>query len=192
MLNRVVRLVSKRLFYHKSNLILGSLSVTIAADTDTGALPDDFWGLLDKPYISTKNYPLTPLPNQQTGLVFTDDSTPIYYKIIGNTINLYPGTSSEIIINGDYWTRPTQITKPTDTIPFDEQFDDVIEESLIHSFITGGTTGDVNTVALMRNFINEQIDSIVPYIENSAPKRIPDSMGLDAQIDGADWEDYYV
>jgi len=186
-LNRAVRLVSKRLFYHKSNLVLGSLSVSITADTSTGTLPTDFWGLLDKPYISTKTYPLQALPNQRTGLLLTENSEPTYYKIVGSTLNLYPGSSSAITINGDYWTKPTQITKPTDTIPFDEQFDDVIEESLIHSFITGGTTGDANTVSLMRNFINTQVDEIVPYIENSAPKRVPDSMGLDYQLDG----DYY-
>lgn len=191
-LNRAVRLVSKRLFYNKSNIVLGALSVTIAADESTGTLPSNFWGLLNKPYESTKTYTLRPIPNQQMELFYTTSSVPRYYKIIGTTIEVFPGTSSEIIINGDYWKRPDKITKPTDTIPFNEQFDDVIEESLLHVFVTGGTTGDTNNVALMRNFINEQVDSIVPYIEKKSPKRIPDNLGLDAQIDGSDWENYYV
>ena len=186
-INRAIRLVSKRLFYNKSNLVLGSLSVSILADASTGTLPDDFWGLLDKPYENGETYLLEPVPNQLTELQYTDDSKPKYYKIIDTTLEIFPGTSSNTTINGDYWKKPTAITKPTDTIPFSELFDDVIEEYVIHSFITGSTTGQPQDISLMSNFVNQQVDSIAPYIANTAPKRIQDSFHLDALVDGSDW-----
>ena len=175
-LNRAVRLISKRLFYHKSTLVMGALSESVAADANSLSLPSTFWALMSKPYISGKTYPLEPVPDMEAKLNYTDDSTPIYYEIQGQTMYLYPGTSSIITIKGDYWTRPTKITSPMDTMPYSELFDDAIEEALLHTYVTGNSTGEIGG---LQNFINKAVDEVVPYLEMKSPTRVVDNLHLD-------------
>ena len=191
-LNRAVRLVNKRLFYHKSSWVRGALSIYVApyltdqhgsiitdvdgnyieilASASSGILPSDYWGMMEKPYISTKTYPLEPVPDQTTKLEYTDASTPIYYEITGDAIDLYPGSARAITINGQYWTRPARLTKPTDTMPYQELLDDVIQEVLLRE-IKGDDIGAV------QGFVYKAVDEIIPYVDKSGPKRIPDNAG---------------
>jgi len=185
-LNRAVRMISKRLFFHKASMIQGALSVSISADSSTGSLPSDFWGLISQPYRSTDTYTLMPVPGKEMELKYNNNSTPVYYKILGTTLHLYPGSSSAITINGDYWQKPTKLTKNSDTMPFNELFDDAIEEGLIHIYVTGDSSGNPNDISLMQNFINKAVDEVAPYIDKQAPKRVQDSMGLD-YMTNEDW-----
>lgn len=187
-LNRAIVLVSKRLKFHDSSLIRGALSVTVSADTSTGSMPSDYWGLLDKPYVSGKTEFLYPLPNDRTKLLHTTDSVPRWYEMVGTTINLIPGTTSEITILGPYWVKPTKITKPTDTMPYNEQFDDVIQEALLNIYITGGVDG--NSIGTMKSLINDSIDLIMPGLEQKIPQRTPDAQNLNSYMDG-DYGGYY-
>ena len=186
-LNRAVRMVNKRLFYHKSSMIQGSLAVTIAAAGNSGDLPTDFWGLMERPYITGETWTLEPVPDQETKLRYTDDSIPIYYDVKGWTLYLYPGSTSGCTIGGDYWQRPTAVTSPTDTMPYHELFDDAISEVLIKVYQTGAASGDTSEISLMENFINGAVDQIVPYIEKKAPKRFSDFNSLDFMSN----EDYW-
>ena len=174
-LNRAIRLVSKRLKYHGSSSVKGALSVSITAGASSGTLPTDFWGLLGEPYISGETYALKPLPDLRTKLIYSTASTPIYYEIYGSTINLIPGSSGAATVLGDYWQRPTKITKPTDTIPYLELWDDVIQEALIHIYSTGGSSVDANYISMMENFIYKSIDEVIPGLERKAPTRIEDA-----------------
>ena len=185
-LNRAVRMISKRLFFHKASMIQGVLSVSISADASSGSLPDDFWGLISRPYRSTDTYTLMPVPDKEIELKYNNNSTPIYYKVSGTTLHLYPGSSGAITINGDYWKRPTKLTKTEDTMPFNELFDDAIEEALIHIYVTGDSTGNPNDISLMQNFINKAVDEVAPYIDKQAPQRVPDNVGLD-YMTNEDW-----
>lgn len=178
-LNSAVRLIAKRLRFHNLSMMSGALSVTVTADSASASLPSDFWGLISRPYISGKTYTLKPIPSKETELDYTSYSVPIYYKTMGQTIYLYPGSSSEITINGDYWQRPTKLTKPSDTMPYFEQFDDAISESLIHYYQTGKTSGDPNASMLLSNFLNAAVDEIAPLIEKIEPMRVVDNVSFD-------------
>lgn len=182
-LNRTVRMVSKRLFFHKSSLVKGALSVTITADSASASLPSDFWGLMEAPYISTDVRPLEPVPDRETKLTYSSNTTPMFYEIMGTTLYLYPGSSSEITIKGAYWSRPTAITKPSDTMPYNELFDDAIQEALLHIYSSGDSTGNPGEIGMLQNFINKSVDEIVPYIEMSAPKRLPSNLDYDAMAE---------
>jgi hypothetical protein len=183
-LNRAVSMVNKRLKYHDSSMIKGALSVTITADSASGSMPSDYWGLLGKPYISGETYFLEPIPNQETKLNFTDNTTPRWYEIIGTTIYLYPGTSTEATLIGPYWQKSTALTKSTDTMTFSELFDDAIQESLIHTYITGESTGNPVDISMIRNFINTAVDEIVPGIEQKIPTRITEAVNYDSMMWG--------
>jgi len=182
-LNRAIRLINKRLFYHQSSMIQGALSVTIAAGASTGSLPSDFWGLLENPYENGETYALKPLPNQETGLVYNTDSTPYYFKITGTTINLYPGSTAGTTINGAYWAKPTALTKMSDTLPFNELFDDAIEEVLIQIY----TVEKPVDLGVIREFLYAEVDAVVPYIDRIAPTRIPDNLHFNSLTESGGW-----
>lgn len=175
-LNRAVRLVSKRLFYHKSSLVMGALSESVSSGANSFSLPSDFWGMISAPYVSGKTYALQPVPDMDTKLNYTDDSEPLYYEIKGQTMYLYPGTASDITMMGDYWSRPTKLTSPMDTMPYNELFDDAIEEALIHTYITGNSTGEIGG---LQSFINKSVDEVVPYLDRKATVRVTDNLHLD-------------
>jgi hypothetical protein len=175
-LNRAVVMIAKRLFYHDVSMIRGSLSVSVAADSSSGSLPADFWGLTYKPYISGKQRFLEPVPDPRYKLRYTANATPIYFEIAGTTINLYPGTTSDITILGGYWAKPTKLTSPLDTMPFHEMFDDAIQEAIIHTLTTGNSTG--GEIVALQNFIMKAVDEIAPYLDKPARFRVEDGMGL--------------
>jgi hypothetical protein len=183
-LNRAVRLVSKRLFYHKSTLIQGALSETITAGSSSVALPSDFWGLLGWPYLNGEVQRLYPVPDMETKLTYTSTGTPIYYEIKGQTMYFYPGSTAAATLNGDYWQRETKLTKPTDTMPWNELFDDAISEALLQVYTTGQTAG--NEITIMGALINKAVDEIVPYMDRATPQRVDDTAGLDYLAEG-DW-----
>ena len=166
-------MVAKRLKYHDSSWVKGSLAVTIAAADDSGTLPSDFWGLIGQPNISGKTYTLKPLPTRTTKLIYTSDSIPIWYEVIGATLNVIPGSTDGCTINGYYWAKPTKITAPDDTMPYQELFDDTIQEALLYAH-AGGMT-DANYIGIMENFINKSIDEIIPGLEQVKPTKIPNA-----------------
>jgi hypothetical protein len=186
-INRAVRLVAKRLFYHKSAMIQGSLAVDVDAGDSTGVLPDDYWGLMSTPFILGRLDWLRPVPDLATKLSYTHSGTPLYYEVQGLvTLKLWPGTSSDIVVAGDYFQRPAGISKPGDTIPYNEMFDDAIAEALLHVYGRSNPTqqqegeSPVNDIGSMAAFIYKSVDEIVPYLERRAPTRFEDDLGLDA------------
>lgn len=118
-------------------------SVTITSIADFGYMPDDFWGFTnEKPYIDGYTWTLDPLPNQQAALVYTSAGVPKFYKLKNNRLYVYPGTSSNITIKGDYWQKPAMVTAMNDYVPWNEQFDDAIMEYLSKVLIAGIAASD--------------------------------------------------
>lgn len=130
--NRAIWLVAKRLFYHKSGLVRGDLSISITANSKTGTLPSDFAGLMGSPNLSSKLWKLTPLPDEDTRIYYADVySTPRHYEILSTTILLIPGSGSAETVVGPYFKKPTTLTDTTDTIPWNGVLDDLIGEYLV-------------------------------------------------------------
>uniref|UniRef100_A0A6M3JZ52 Uncharacterized protein n=1 Tax=viral metagenome TaxID=1070528 RepID=A0A6M3JZ52_9ZZZZ len=174
-INTAIRYVAKRLFWHKSDLITGALSVSVAAAASTGTLPSDFWGLRGYPYMNGKTWHLNPLPDLITKLQYTSSGEPRYYQIKGQTIYLTPATGSAITINGDYWQRTTAITKLTDTMPWFEMFDDVIQEFLIQWYAVGSKDAPQN-IAALQGYVWEAVDMIVPFRDKTAAPEITEAV----------------
>ena len=94
-INNAIRLIADHLFTRRSNMIQSTLSVKFAPDTASASLPSDFWGLVDWPYQYGKDYPLKPLPNQETELLNASIYTiPEWYKIRNTTLYLSPPPSN--------------------------------------------------------------------------------------------------
>jgi hypothetical protein len=131
--------------------------VTITSMARCAALPDDFWGLCDKPNINGKLWLLEPLPGRLTELQYISAGEPKYFKIKGTDIYFYPPTSSNITIVGDYWKKNAVITQMEDFIPFSQLLDDAIQEYLVMAL--GG--GAAMTSEQLNNFLNEAVDLVV-------------------------------
>jgi hypothetical protein len=147
-------------------------TVTLTSRADFGYLPSDFWGLgNERPYIDGETWELDPLPSQEVELAYTSAAQPQYFKIRNDKIYVIPATSSDITLKGDYFQRPTKLTASTDTMPFNELFDEVIAEVMVR-YYGGGLQGEAGLMA-MRLFIQEQVDTLVSGRDFRAPKQMP-------------------
>lgn len=144
--------------------------VTITSEDDYCDLPTDFWGLIGKPWDEDKTYPLDPLPSQETRLQYPSAGSPLYYEIVGRKIYVTPATASDITIKGDYYKKPTSITGTSDTLPYDELFDDAIAELVV--FLYKHSDVQVSQQAL-ESFMQQNVDRIAARYGKIAPKQVP-------------------
>jgi len=173
-LNQSIRSVAKRLYLLKSKILQNDLSVSITTGDDYGDLPSGFWGLVDFPYLSGENWRLKPLPNLTIKLSYTGDGIPVYYQIKGTKIYITPSTASDYTIVGDYFAKPTEITAVGDTLPFDELFDDIIDE-FMRVYFAKPPSGTV----LMRLYLMNEIDLVAGMRDKKAPYHMNVNTGID-------------
>lgn len=151
-------------------------SITITSVADFGYMPDDFWGFIgEDPYMDGYMRTMLPLPNQQTALANTSAGTPSYYKLKNNRLYVYPGTSSDITIKGDYWKKPQALSAMNDYVPWNEQFDDVISEYLSKVLIAGVAASD----EALHVFLNESVALITSKRSRRAPSLMPAGINYD-------------
>lgn len=166
-LNEAIRAIAKRLYFLKSNILHGELSIAIVATDTYGDLPSDFWGLVSYPYFSGYTWRLKPLPGLDVKISFTGDGIPLYYEVKGLKIYLTPSSGGSYTILGDYFAKPTKITATGDTMPFDELFDDVVA-SYMGAFFAGAGKGAGGTI-LNPSYLHQEIDLIATKREKKAP-----------------------
>jgi hypothetical protein len=145
------------------SVVAASGSFKITSDNSYGVLPSDFWGLKDKPYVSGMKYPLVPLPSVDVALRYTT-GVPIYYKVRGDKIYVTPYTGSDYSIIADYYKRPTQLTAVTDTVPFNELFDDLIAEYIVKFF-----SPTAAEVGLLDEALRYGVDLVAAKYEKKGP-----------------------
>lgn len=146
-------------------------SWTLTSRDDFGYLPSDFWGLVGraKPYIDGKTWPLQPLPTQDEKLVWgTSAGNPIYYEIIGDRFCVIPATASDITVKGIYFKKPATITRLSDTMPYYELFDDILQEYLIEIMTSGTAMGATIQDQLMLN-----VDLLISKREQKGSNPMP-------------------
>ncbi len=143
-------------------------AVTITSGADLALLPVNFWGMTERPQIVGQRFPLSPIPNQATKLHYAGRTGPVqHYELAGDKMRLYPGTGTDIIIIGDYWKKPARLTDMDDILPFNDLFNDAIEEYLIG--VLGG--GPMAAMTAVKAMMLDSVDLIVKKREIKAPAR---------------------
>lgn len=146
-------------------------SYTITSRDDIGYLPADFWGFFGKakPYINGKDYPLNPLPSQDEKLNwYQSTGEPYFFELIGDWFVVTPPTSSDITVKGLYFQRPAALSSLEDTMPYQEIFDDVLQEYLVELLIMGTASG-----AAIQQQLMVGVDLVVAKREQKAPHSMP-------------------
>jgi hypothetical protein len=156
-------------------------AVTITSEDGYGDLPSDFWGLIDRPYIDGYTWRLSPIPDEDTKLIYTSAGLAKYFQIVGaDKIQIWPPASTDITVKGPYFKRPAKITDMEDVLPWNEIFDDVLVEFL-SLWMRGEQATQITTYLL------EQVDLITPLYGYTAPRQMPrSSIDWDCLIGGDD------
>jgi len=113
-------------------------SVTLTEQNSWVNLPSDFWGLAtgeeDDIYIDTRQWILSPLPSRAAAILYPGAGQPVYYELRGTRMYIYPSSSANITVRGQYFAKPALVTGLTDTMPFNEEFDDVIADYTVAAY----------------------------------------------------------
>jgi len=176
---RIVTAADKTLTLASTDSVTAATAATVVITSDDGYgyLPSGFWGFIDQPYIDGKTYPLLPLPNLETKLSYTSAGEPRYYQVKERKIYIIPAAGADYTIKADYFARPTELTATTDTLPFNEMFDDVMAEYVMRYF-RGGIEGQAATVDLNRMLV-ENVDLIAGKYGRKAAAGMPEGIPWD-------------
>jgi hypothetical protein len=166
--------------------VTAGTSTILTVKNDRSALPTDFWGFCgddpdDYPYVDGYTKVLRPLPNQRRALIENQSmgAIPNYFKIKGTNLHVSPPAGEDLTIKGDYFQRPTTLTATTDTIPFNEIFDDAICEA-IATLYEKGLSSQVENTALLQKICFEAVDLIIPKYQQKSP----------TMAGGIDWDSF--
>lgn len=167
-LNEAVHVVQKRLYQLNSKIIQDDLDIDVEEDDTYGDLPSDFWGLVSYPYLSGKTWHLKPLPSLAVKLSYgSSNGIPAYYEIKSTKIYITPSAGDDYTIVGDYWVKATTLTATTDTLPFNELFDDVLADYM-KLYMKDPPAGVTN---IPQNML-DKIDLVASKREKKAPCHI--------------------
>ena len=147
--------------------------VTITMNNEYVNLPSDFWGMdngtEDDLYIDGRQWVIYPLPNRMTALLYPGSGQPVYYEIIGTRFYTYPPADVPMTIKGRYFSRPAILTVLTDTIPFNEEFDDVIADYTVAAY-----KGE--PMKTLQGMIYDAVDIVIANRDKSIPAEPKDVM----------------
>ena len=157
---------------------IAGTSVTLTSLDTFGYLPTGFWGFMEKPNLSGLTRHLEPLPNRETALKYTTASEPKYYKIKGNRLYVYPKTSADYTVVGDYCAAPTLVTAVGDTVPYDGLFDDAIGEMIIRNYTSKEKV--ILPSSAMETYLHLEVDRVAGKHDLKAPKQPPGGIDWDS------------
>jgi len=166
LLNHVIKILAGRMYYRNSDIISDELDVTVAAAGAYGELPDDFWGLISEPYIEGYTWMLKPSTGKALEISYVSSGQPSYYRVKNANIYIYPSTSAEIVIKGDYFAKPATITEPEGVLPYNEQFDIAIIEG-IFMLIQGKSLLEIEY------YLNTTVDLYLSKRDKKSPVQLP-------------------
>jgi hypothetical protein len=154
--------------------------VTLTSRANYGYMPDDFFGFVSHdPNISGERYVLPRIPNREEELRWsvTSASTPRYHKLMNKKIYVFPETSADVVIAGEYYKKATRLTSMDDYLPFSGLFDDVLQDYILA--ILGG--GPVKAQEL-NGMLLTAVDLVVSKRERKTIDKLPG---------GTDYEDLH-
>jgi hypothetical protein len=164
--------------------VTAGTTITITSKADRVNLPSDFWGFCsdgaeDYPHIDGYFETLKPLPSRLVSLQLSSAATPRYFKVKGQRLYLYPPTTADITIKGDYFKRPTAVSAVTDTLPYFEFFDDALGE-IVAMFYNKDLSSQAENQALLERIYATAVDAVIPEYSQKAPAEVSGGIEWDS------------
>jgi hypothetical protein len=165
--------IANRLLLRASDLLQQATEaeLTYAVDAQTASLPDDFRALAERPYIAGEK-PLAPLDRRSTENL-QDAGTPVYYKVLGRTLWIYPPTAAEVTVQVPYFAQVTAPAALTDELPFLGEFDRVYVEGATIVMRSGLAAVAEKTFVAM---IQSQVDAVLDARDRLAEQQLADAI----------------
>lgn len=109
-------------------------SITLSAGDGEATLPTDVWHVTAV-FNSTDNIPLAPIPGRSEFRRYfpepaSGQGMPLYYRLRGNTLEVYPTPSSSTALTLDVLVPPAVLTVETEPV-FPEQFHRILVDGAL-------------------------------------------------------------
>lgn len=136
--NATLTIINNRLWDCKSSLIVSTKSLTVTKAVDSVALPVDYLGILEDPFIRTteRSLQLRPLP-EYVRLSLPQNGSPAYYLIEPTVIRLYPTPDIAGTLIMRQFCKVPVIEDGADVIPYDGNFDTIIRDAVVRAAALG-------------------------------------------------------
>jgi len=169
-LNSSVEVAFLRLWAKRSEIVQESFD--IYADDEPFALPDNFRGFADGPYLvrDSSTIVLEPLPPGSLAEVASYTGTPRYYSLLGANVEIYPPALYSDELKGRFYASPGTLGMES-TLPWGGVFDWLIADGVIEATKNGGTTALLANQAFLIT-MDASIDAILSARNNPARRRV--------------------
>lgn len=153
--NAVTSVLFRHLMEKRSDLVRSTLWLTVPSGTNGKALPAGFRGLAEQPVAGGRV--LQPLPKNMLAKMQATSGIPVFYRVTGSILELFPVPDSDTAILLSCWHYPGNISSMADIIPFCGIFDDLYRELVALLCSSGSTlllTSDQAVVLAIRDAVD--------------------------------------
>ena len=166
-INDIIEVISRRLWFHRSDLLKTSVTVSVDSVNTGFVLGNTFLGFRGLPYeVNTTGayqvHQLSPLP-EDAEWKYQLAGVPLFYQLIGNNVTLFPAPSTPYSYVVRYYALPAELTSPASVVPFNGLFDTVIKDMML-AMIEGMFT-------IVNPVFSKTLDEIVDKIIRLRPNR---------------------
>lgn len=188
-LNSTITALTNYLWSINSDWVRADFSVPFRAGASKIALPPDFLGFVEPPYIPpTASGPTTEVVNGTTHYFTTVPSnasstrlkplpantdntlaatgTPVYYDMRGTALKLFPTPSAPGVLKGIYNAAPPALSTLDEDLPFSGFFDPIIQDAVVAISQQGLFYCQTSAFTAM---ISQQVDRV---LSKRAPKTV--------------------
>jgi hypothetical protein len=160
-LNDIIEVISRRLWFHRSDLLKTSKTVNVTNVNTDFTFDDRFLGFRGLPYELNATgvqqvHQLSPLPEDDEWK-YQVPGVPLFYQLIGSNVTLFPAPSAAYTYVVRYYALPADLVISTDVVPFNGLFDTIIKDMALE--MIGGMFSIVSPVFVQT--MNELVDKIV-------------------------------
>lgn len=157
----VIELITERLWFRKSDLLIQEFVYTIPQGTSTVQMPSEFLAMQYYPYLqNTDTNEVIILSNIHESRVhdYLGQDRTKYYELLNTNINIYPPTNREYDFKIRVYAKPTALTTMTDSMPFNGLFNQLIGDYAVRISNVGlGLLADATFVTAL----NEKVDKMI-------------------------------
>lgn len=130
----VIDLISERLWFRKSDLLIDEYQYALNAGDDFVDLPPEFLAMQYYPYLedatSGEVLILSNIHESRVRDYLNEDRTK-YYELLGNRLKLYPPINKDYNLYIRVYTKPMPLMSMADELPFNSLFNQLIGDYAI-------------------------------------------------------------